>query len=135
MGQAVDDALDAPGKGDPRIGDAKAQGVAQPDLDGNPAFFGKGHQFIGERYHKAVEIRPRHILKVAARPDAQGQGVLDDPQVFIQSLGPVQVHFTENVIIRTGNQYAGLLHAHGLDEGKVLFRRPDPGGDLRELEP
>ena len=38
------------------------------------------------------------------------------------------------MIVGTGNQNSGLLHADGLDKVEILLGSADPGGDFRELK-
>ena len=71
---------------------------------------------------------------MAAGTDAEFQGALDDAQVLVHGLLAGQVHLVENVIVAAGNQHAGFGHAGLLDQFKVLFVGPDPGGDFRELQ-
>ena len=135
VAQAVDDAGDAAGGGGAVVAHAVAHGVAGADLDGDARLAGELHQLLGEGQHEAVEVRAGDVLEVTAGLDAAVQRRLDHAQILVTRLGAGQLHLVEDVVIRAGDEDAGLLDALVLHQLEVLLVRTDPRGDLRELQP
>ena len=85
-----------------------------------------------KRHDKAVEVRARDVLKVAARYDSAIQRHLDHAEVFIHRLFAGEVHLVEDVVVRAGDENARLANAQLLDKVKVTFGRANPRRNLRE---
>ena len=135
MLQAVDDAGDAARQGDLGIRYPIAHRVAGPDAHRNPRLVRELHQLVDKRHHKAVKVRPRHIFQVAAGHDAGIERVLHGREVHLHRFPTGLLQLLEDVIIAAGDQNAGLPDAQILDRLEVLTAGPDPGGNLRKLQP
>ena len=134
MLQAVDNAGDAARQRDLGVRHAVAHCVAGPDAHRDPRLIRKLHQLIDKGHHKAVEVRPRHILQVAARHDAGLKRVLHGRKVHLHGFPAGLFQFLEDVIVAAGDQNAGLPDAQIFDRLEIFPAGADPGGDLRELQ-
>ena len=72
---------------------------------------------------------------MAAGRNAHLKALLDHAQIVLHGLFSGHVELVEDVVVRTGDQDAGLPEAHGLDQLKVLVARTDPACDLRVAVP
>ncbi len=114
-----------------RIRNAEAQGVAQPHLDVDPAFFAELHELDGERDAETVNVRPRDVFKVAARLDALVQGGPHDRKVLLECTRPVQLELEKDVVVGNRRQDSRLGETRVHHELQILLDRADPAGDLR----
>ena len=68
---------------------------------------------------------------MASRTDPLLQTIPDNTQIVVHRLPPGHLQFQKNMIIRTADQNAGLLHADLPDQLKVLPAGTDPACNLR----
>ena len=137
MDQFVDQLGNAPRQPGPRVGDAEAHGVAEPDLGLEMLGDLIGHlgELLHEGEHKTLDVGPREVLQVAAGPYLGFERRLHDLHILIEGPGPVGFHLVVNVVIRRGGEHARFLQAHFPHQPEVALTGPDPSGDLRVLEP
>ena len=70
---------------------------------------------------------------MTAGADASVKHAFDDAEVFVHSLCAGKPHLVVYVIIRAGDENAGLLQAEGFYKFEILFVRTYPACDLREF--
>ena len=92
------------------------------------------HQLIYKRHYKTVEIRPCHVLQMAAGYNACLKRHGHRGQIFLHSLLSGKTQLVENMIVTAGDQNTCLVDIQVLYQLKVLLRSTDPGGDLREVQ-
>ena len=126
-----DQAGHAPGQGGSGIGHPVAHGITEADLDVDARGFPQFHELDGKGNAKTVDVGPSDVFKVAAGGNPQFQRPVDDFQVLVEGLGPVEVELVKNMVIGDRGQDAGFLEFHRLDQFQVLGVGPDPAGDLR----
>ena len=105
------------------------------DLDRNAVLRLQLHELECERDDEAVDVGAGDVLQVAARADALLKTFADDVQVVIHRFAAGHFQLQEDVVVRAGNEDAGLLHADVAHEAEVLFLRADPARDLGVLIP
>ena len=115
----------APGQGGPGIGYPVAHGIAKADLDVDPGGLPQFHELDGKGDAKTVDIGPGDVFKVAAGGNPQVQRPVDDFQVLVQGLGPVQVELVKNMVIGDRGQNPGFLEAQLLNQFQVFGVGPE----------
>ena len=76
---------------------------------------------------------PTKILSVSYTHLTSFQTLPDNAQIVFHSLFTGHLHFIKNMIIGTADQNTCFLNSHLPHKFKILFIRPYPGCDLREL--
>jgi len=133
--QAVDDLGHRARQLCPHVGDAEAEGVAHPDLDGHLVLFRQRHQFRHEGGDEPFDVGPRDVLEMAPRDDPLVEGRLDRIEIHPEGLFAGLVEFQEDVVVGAGGQDARFLQADLFDQFEVFLDGSDPARDLRVLVP
>ena len=113
------------------VGDPVAHGVAETDLDIDPALLAELHQLDGKGDHEPVDVRAGQVLKVAAGDDPGLEDGTHHAEVHLHGLPARHAQLEEDVIVRHRGEDARFLEARFLHEGDVLLDGTDPARDLR----
>jgi len=124
----------APGQRGARVRHAVPHRIAEADLDVDAALIPQFHEFLGKGNAEPVDVRPRQVLEMAARPDAGIQDRRHDVQVFLHRLPPRLLQLQEDVVVGYRRENAGFLKPRFPDKLGVVLVGPDPAGDLRKRQ-
>ena len=134
MLQTVDDARHAARQRDFGIRHAVAHRIAGANPHRDARIARHLHQLVDERHDKAVKVRARNVLQMAARHDARLECAGNGSEILIHRLLACHLQLPEDVIVAARNEDAGFTDAEVAHKGKILFRRANPRGDLRKAQ-